>query len=297
LPLFNGAMLTMAIVFFANPTPPPYKVFLQCTIGAWFLGMLLKFMSLESVMVTIIVAGMLLIFFKWSKVMFPPTLGVAVFLISDKTLMPPVGEGAGKFAMYAVHWLLTPWLAGSVWFYFISKVTSTLRAHVKTKLSLLKFAAAFAGKTDAELIQAFKEIDADGGGALDNKELVQAWQKATGEELTPEQAQALIDEVDEDKNGTLDKDEFIALIRKRCEQPLKSYADQFSDEKLRQIFDMYDDDGNNEMDADELVVAWNKVANKKISVAEAEALIAQGATNGNSMLDKDEFVQVVRAHA
>ena len=48
------------------------------------------------------------------------------------------------------------------------------------------------------------EIDADGGGALDNKELVQAWQKATGEELTPEQAQEMIDEVDEDKNGTLD---------------------------------------------------------------------------------------------
>ena len=120
------------------------------------------------------------------------------------------------------------------------------RARVKTRLSLLKFAAAFEGKTDAELIQAFKgkylqevhvaskspcacpapaplflaEIDTDGGGALDNKELVQAWLKATGEELTPEQAQALIDEVDEDKNGTLDQDEFVALIRKRCEQPL-----------------------------------------------------------------------------
>ena len=44
LPLFNGAMLTMAIVFFANPAPPPYKVFLQCTIGAWFLGFFLKFL-------------------------------------------------------------------------------------------------------------------------------------------------------------------------------------------------------------------------------------------------------------
>ena len=55
LPLFNGAMLTMAIVFFANPAPPPYKVFLQCTIGAWSLGFLLKYMMLESMIVTIIV--------------------------------------------------------------------------------------------------------------------------------------------------------------------------------------------------------------------------------------------------
>lgn len=297
IPLFNGGMLTMAIVFFANPAPPPYKVFLQCTFGAWFLGMLLKFFMLESVCVTIIVAGFLLIFFKWSKVMFPPVLGVAVFLISDNTLLPPVSAGAGQYFLSSLHWLITPWLVGSVWFYFIAKLTSSLRAHVKTKLSLLKFAATFAGKTDAELIQAFKEIDTDGGGALDNKELVQAWQKATGEELTPEQAQALIDEVDEDKNGTLDQHEFIALIRKRCEQPLRSYADTFSDAQLYQIFEMYDDDGNNEMDADELVVAWKKVTDKKISTAEAQVLINQGVVNGNANLDKDEFVQLVRAHA
>ena len=297
LPLFNGAMLTMAIVFFANPAPPPYKVFLQCTIGAWFLGMMLKFLMLESVIVTIVVAGLLLIFFKWSKVMFPPTLGVAVFLISDQTLMPPVGEGPLKFALYAVHWLITPWLAGSIWFYFIAKVTSNARATVKTQLSLMKFVANFADKTDAELVQAFKEIDADGGGALDNKELVQAWQKATGEELTPEQAQGLIDEVDEDKNGTLDSQEFIALIRKRCERPLKSFADQFSDAQLKQIFDVFNQNATNEMDADELVVAWKKVTDKKITTAQAQELINQGATNGNSNLDKDEFVQVVRAYA
>ena len=84
---------------------------------------------------------------------------------------------------------------------------------------------------------ALTEIDDDGSGKLDNKELVQAWQKATGEELTADQAQEMIDEVDEDKNGTLDQDEFIALIRKRCEQPLRSFADQFSDEKLVEIFE------------------------------------------------------------
>jgi len=249
------------------------------------------------VIVTILVAGALLVFFKWAKVMFPPTLGVAVFLISDQTLMPPVGEGPGKFIAYAFHWLLTPWLSGSVFFYFIALQTAKLRAHVKTKLSLMKFAAEFGDKSDAELIEAFKEIDDDGSGKLDNKELVQAWLKATGEDITPEQSQTMIDEVDEDKNGTLDQEEFIALIRKRCEQPLRSYADQFSNAQLLQIFELYDDDGNNEMDADELVVAWKKVTDKKITTQEAQALINQGATNGNSTLDKDEFVQLVRSHA
>ena len=60
---------------------------------------------------------------------------------------------------------------------------------------------------------------------------------------------------------------------------------------------MYDDDGNNEMDADELVVAWKKATDKKITTEQAQALINEGAANGNATLDKDEFVQVVRAHA
>ena len=44
-------------------------------------------------------------------------------------------------------------------------------------------------------------------------------------------------------------------------------------------------------------VTDKKVTDKKISPEQAQALISQGATNGNSTLDKDEFVQVVRAHA
>ena len=99
-----------------------------------------------------------------------------------------------------------------------------------------------------------------------------------------------------DATTVLGPDEFIALIRKRCERPLRSFADQFSDAQLKHLFETYDDDGNNEMDADELVVAWKKATDKKISTAEAQALISQGATNGNATLDKEEFVQVVRAH-
>ena len=296
-PLFNGSMLTMAIVFFINPSPPPYKVFLQCTLGSWAFGMLLRYLMLESVCVTIIVTGMLLIYFKWAKAMFPPTLGVAIFLITDHTLVPPVGEGPVKFMLYALHWLVTPWLAGSFCFYMVAIQVSKLRAHVHTKLSLLKFAAAFAAKTDAELVDAFNEIDADGSGALDARELIQAWQKATGEVLTVEQAKEKIDEADKNKNGTLDQTEFIAMIRKRHDQGnLRSFADQFSDAKLLDIFQLYDDDGNNEMDTDELVVAWKKATDKRISAAQAEELIKQGAVNGTSTITKEEFVQLVRAH-
>ena len=51
------------------------------------------------------------------------------------------------------------------------------------------------------------------------------------------------------------------------------------------------------MDPDELVVAWKKATDKRISAAQAEELIKQGAVNGTSTINKEEFVQLVRAHA
>ena len=177
------------------------------------------------------------------------------------------------------------WLIGSIWFYVIATVTSTLRAKAKTKLSLLKFIANFADKTDAELIQAFKEIDADGGGALDNKELVQAWQKAT----RPSRRRG---------SSTRSTRTRTARSTSTSSSPSSGSAathqlvsDQFSDAKLE--IAMYDDDGNNEMDKDELVVAWKKATDKKIYRGGGGAIAR--ATNGNSTLDKDEFVPR-RAH-
>jgi len=212
-PLFNGGMLTMAIIFFGGPSPPPIKNFLLCTIGSWALGFGLRFLLMESVSASCLVAGLLLVYFKWQKVFFPPTLGVAVFLISDQTIIPPSTVGVSQNILFALRWLVTPWLAGSIIFYVVALKVAELRTFVRNKLSRAKFSATFADKTDAELIDVFKQYDTSGDGMLQADELTFAWQKVTGEQLTTQEAQELVQTVDTDGNNEIDQDEFIQLIR------------------------------------------------------------------------------------
>jgi len=44
-------------------------------------------------------------------------------------------------------------------------------------------------------------------------ELKYAWQVVTGEEMSEEEAQAMVASVDTDGNNEIDPDEFIALVR------------------------------------------------------------------------------------
>lgn len=68
--------------------------------------------------------------------------------------------------------------------------------------------------TDAELIEmkrCFDQIDLDGGGSLDEEELMAAFE-AMGEKLTLTEVRACIKEVDENGNGVIEYDEFILMI-------------------------------------------------------------------------------------
>ena len=148
LPLFNGGMLTTSIIFFGGPTPPPAKGFAICTIGAWALGFAVRFLMMESVSATCIGAGLLLVYFKMAGGFFPPTLGVAVFLISDQT-------GAMANPLQALRWLLTPWLAGSAFLYGAAHVAARIRRVVRASLSKAKFKATLGDSSDEKIREAF----------------------------------------------------------------------------------------------------------------------------------------------
>merc|ERR1739842_217285 len=62
-------------------------------------------------------------------------------------------------------------------------------------------------------------------------------------------ATAMVAAVDADGNGTIDLDEFIALLRSK---KTGKYAKMTFDEELKAAFDIFDADGNKNIDADEL---------------------------------------------
>ena len=64
----------------------------------------------------------------------------------------------------------------------------------------------------AELEEKFKDLDADNSGDLDKGETVQIISELCG--IDPMIASSLIDDFDLDKNGVLDKQEFMLMWTK-----------------------------------------------------------------------------------
>ena len=66
---------------------------------------------------------------------------------------------------------------------------------------------AYKNKRDTEVAQAFRKFDADGSGAIDKDEL-QALSKQLGHPLSEEQLQKALEDLDLNKDGVIDFDEF-----------------------------------------------------------------------------------------
>lgn len=65
---------------------------------------------------------------------------------------------------------------------------------------------------DKELMDAFKVFDADGSGTISRKELKKLM-KQLGQKLSDQELDAMMEEVDTDKSGEIDFEEFKAMMQ------------------------------------------------------------------------------------
>ncbi len=87
-------------------------------------------------------------------------------------------------------------------------------------------------------------FDRDGNGSISTKELVTVL-KSLGNNPTDQELEEMIEEVDEDRSGTIDFDEFIEMMAKKL--------NQINIEKeLLDAFKVYDRDGNGLVSLSEL---------------------------------------------
>jgi hypothetical protein len=206
-PFFCVPLLPSGLLFFAGPVPPPAKAFFLCTIIAWISGYLIYLSGPEdNGFKACLVAGVLLKLFKTSNNFFVPTVGLAATLLSDPTkyLSSPLG---------ALKFLFCPWLLGHALLYAAAHGAAIMRKRVRMQIKKREFKARFANLGDAELRRVFLRYDTSGDGFLQAGELKYAWQAATGEPMTEEDAEDLVKSIDADGNGEIDVDEFIALVR------------------------------------------------------------------------------------
>jgi len=160
--------------------------------------------------------------------------------------------------------------------------------------------------------QCFQEFDTDGGGDLSLKELMPLLEqlgRAPKTVIQRDKLTTLLAEVDGDKSGLLDFEEFLQLMRKFIAE---SDAEQLAKEKevikrtdfgtdevsqWRAMFEQFDSDGNMEFDIDEATKLL-RVAGIPMDASlinEFQKIFHRVDEDRNGTVDFPEFLLLIRA--
>ena len=128
----------------------------------------------------------------------------------------------------------------------------------------------------AEYKEAFSLFDKDGDGTITTKELGTVM-RSLGQNPTEVELQDMINEVDTDRNGTLDFSEFLAMMARKTKET-------HSDEEIRQAFRVFDKDGNGFISAAELRHVMINLG-EKLTDEEIDDMIREADTDGDGQVN------------
>ncbi|KAF3177586.1 hypothetical protein EYR41_008762 [Orbilia oligospora] len=133
---------------------------------------------------------------------------------------------------------------------------------------------------------AFKIFDKDGNGEISIDELG-AVMNSLGQQPTESELRDIIHEVDLDNTGTIDFQEFLALMAPRDQQ----HRD--IDRELRDAFNVFDKDKTGTIDATELRLVM-KALGENLTDEQIEEMIKEADKDGNGTIDFEEFKAIMQ---
>ena len=133
----------------------------------------------------------------------------------------------------------------------------------------------------SEFREAFRVFDKNDDGTISASELGTVM-RSLGANPKEFELRDMIAEVDADKSGSVDFDEFLSLMAKK----LKSNTDP--EEELREAFDVFDRDGNGFISAEELRNALTNLG-EKIPAEDVDEIMRKSDHNEDGMLSWEEF--------
>ncbi|CAD5211099.1 unnamed protein product [Bursaphelenchus xylophilus] len=136
-----------------------------------------------------------------------------------------------------------------------------------------------------EFRQLFDMFDADGSGAIGNEELKEAIM-SLGQNISDQEIEDLIKEVDEDGNGEIDFDEFCRCMRKSQRMKLAS-----NEEFVKQCFSVFDQDGNGVITKNEFKYIAKEIGGFTDELA--ENIFQELDVSANGHLSADQFAAIV----
>ncbi|KAF3338163.1 Calmodulin [Carex littledalei] len=134
----------------------------------------------------------------------------------------------------------------------------------------------------AEYKEAFSLFDKDNDGCITMHEL-RTVIKQLGQNPTEEDVQEMIREVDADGNGTVEFNEFLALMERKLKET-------DSDDELREAFRVFDKDNDGFISSSELRSVLMNLG-ENITDEEVDEMIKEADANGDGQVDYNESRQ------
>ncbi|OWF37074.1 Calmodulin [Mizuhopecten yessoensis] len=136
----------------------------------------------------------------------------------------------------------------------------------------------------AEFKEAFSLFDKDSDGIITTKELGTVM-RSLGQNPTEAEVQDMINEVDEDENGTIDFPEFLVMMARKMKNTE-------SNEEIREAFRVFDKDGNGCISAVELRHVMTSLG-EKLTDTEVDDMIREADIDGDGQVNYEEFVTMM----
>uniref|UniRef100_A0A7S1CPY3 Calmodulin n=1 Tax=Bicosoecida sp. CB-2014 TaxID=1486930 RepID=A0A7S1CPY3_9STRA len=132
----------------------------------------------------------------------------------------------------------------------------------------------------AEFKDAFALFDNDNSGTITADELGDVM-RSLGQNPTEEDLKKMVDDIDQDGDGTIDFPEFLTML-------IRSMSDTDSHEEVMEAFRVLDEDGNGYISSDELRTIMNNLG-EKLTDQEIDEIIQEADIDGDGQIDYEEF--------
>src|SRR4028119_2239277 len=132
----------------------------------------------------------------------------------------------------------------------------------------------------AKLWEAFQVFDGDASGAISSEELGQVM-RSLGQSPNETELRDMIEEVDLDKSGSIDFEEFKMLM-------VSQQGDRQS--RLKMSFSVFDEDGSGQITKNEMQDVMSPLG---VTEPELDEIVKEADRDGNALIDFEEFCNLV----
>lgn len=137
-----------------------------------------------------------------------------------------------------------------------------------------------------EFREIFNLVDKDGGGSISKAELSELLD-TLGIEATPEEVDAMVNEIDADGSGEIDFEEFVAVMSRKVNA-------NYSSEQVRQSFKVFEGTcPPGYVKAEALMKALSQYGTEHLSEDQARDLVSQLEVDMNGMIHYSEYVTMM----